>query len=256
MSDSVPLQEVTIGAQCKTLRLPTIGAHFMRIAEQATREGHSHVGYLDALLTAELEEREDRLITRRLFEAKIPRLRTLDDFEFKVSPVSMAQIRELAEGAYLERAEPVLFLGDTGTGKTHLMTALCVQACRQRKKTRFISAAGLINELVEAQRNGQLSRALNRWKRWELLAIDEMGYVPLEETGAELLFQVITERAEKAAIIITTNLPFSEWSTVFPNARLCKALLDRVTDRAHIIETGTESYRFRRTIEKKKKRSD
>jgi DNA replication protein DnaC len=196
------------------------------------------------------------LITRRLFEAKIPRLRTLDDFEFKVSPVSMPQIRELAEGAYLERAEPVLFLGDTGTGKTHLMTALCVQACRQRKKTRFISAAGLINELVEAQRNGQLSRALNRWKRWELLAIDEMGYVPLEETGAELLFQVITERAEKAAIIITTNLPFSEWSTVFPNARLCKALLDRVTDRAHIIETGTESYRFRRTIEKKKKKSD
>ena len=196
MSDNVPLQEVTIGAQCKTLRLPTIGSHFMRIAEQATREGHSHIRYLDALLTAELEEREDRLITRRLFEAKIPRLRTLDDFEFKVSPVSMPQIRELAEGAYLERAEPVLFLGDTGTGKTHLMTALCVQACRQRKKTRFISAAGLINELVEAQRNGQLSRALNRWKRWELLAIDEMGYDPLEETGAELQFQVITERAE------------------------------------------------------------
>ncbi len=132
------------------------------------------------------------------------------------------------------------------------MTALCVQACRQRRRTRFISAASLINELVEAQRNGQLSRALNRWKRWELLAIDEMGYVPLEEIGAELLFQVITERAEKAAIIITSNLPFSEWATVFPNARLCKALLDRVTDRAHIIETGTDSYRFRRTIERKK----
>jgi DNA replication protein DnaC len=168
----------------------------------------------------------------------------------------MPQIRELAEGSYLDRAEPVLFLGDTGTGKTHLMTALCVQACRQRRRTRFISAASLINELVEAQRNGQLSRALNRWKKWELLAIDEMGYVPLEETGAELLFQVITERAEKAAILITTNLPFSEWSTVFPNARLCKALLDRVTDRAHIIETGTDSYRFRRTIERKRKKLD
>lgn len=137
-----------------------------------------------------------------------------------------------------------------------LLTALCVQACRQRRRTRLISAASLINELVEAQRNGQLSRALNRWKRWELLAIDEMGYVPLEETGAELLFQVTTERAEKAVIIITTNLPFSEWSTVFPNARLCKALLDRVTDRAHIIETGTDSYRFRRTIERKKKKPD
>jgi DNA replication protein DnaC len=183
-------------------------------------------------------------------------MRTLDDFDFKVSPVPMPQIRELAEGSYLDRAEPILFLGDTGTGKTHLMTALCVQACRQRRRTRFISAASLINELVEAQRNGQLSRALNRWKKWELLAIDEMGYVPLEETGAELLFQVITERAEKAAILITTNLPFSEWSTVFPNARLCKALLDRVTDRAHIIETGTDSYRFRRTIERKKKKLD
>jgi DNA replication protein DnaC len=256
MSDNLLLQEASIGAQCKTLRLPTIGAYFLKIAEQATREGHSHIRYLDALLTAELEEREDRLVSRRLFEAKIPRMRTLDDFDFKVSPISMPQIRELAEGSYLERAEPILFLGDTGTGKTHLMTALCVQACRQRRRTRFISAASLINELVEAQRNGQLSRALNRWKRWELLAIDEMGYVPLEETGAELLFQVITERAEKAAIIITTNLPFSEWSTVFPNARLCKALLDRVTDRAHIIETGTDSYRFRRTIERKKKKPD
>jgi DNA replication protein DnaC len=256
MSDNLLLQEASIGAQCKTLRLPTIAAYFLKIAEQATREGHSHIRYLDALLTAELEEREDRLVSRRLFEAKIPRMRTLDDFDFKVSPISMPQIRELAEGSYLERAEPILFLGDTGTGKTHLMTALCVQACRQRRRTRFISAASLINELVEAQRNGQLSRALNRWKRWELLAIDEMGYVPLEETGAELLFQVITERAEKAAIIITTNLPFSEWSTVFPNARLCKALLDRVTDRAHIIETGTDSYRFRRTIERKKKKPD
>jgi DNA replication protein DnaC len=256
MSDILSLQEASIGAQCKTLRLPTIGAHFLKIAEQATREGHSHIRYLDALLTAELEEREDRLVTRRLFEARIPRMRTLDDFDFKVSPVPMPQIRELAEGSYLDRAEPVLFLGDTGTGKTHLMTALCVQACRQRRRTRFISAASLINELIEAQRNGQLSRALNRWKKWELLAIDEMGYVPLEETGAELLFQVITERAEKAAILITTNLPFSEWSTVFPNARLCKALLDRVTDRAHIIETGTDSYRFRRTIERKKKKLD
>lgn len=256
MSDILSLQEASIGAQCKTLRLPTIGSHFLKIAEQATREGHSHIRYLDALLTAELEEREDRLITRRLFEARIPRMRTLDDFDFKVSPVPMPQIRELAEGSYLDRAEPVLFLGDTGTGKTHSMTALCVQACRQRRRTRFISAASPINELVEAQRNGQLSRALNRWKKWELLAIDEMGYVPLEETGAELLFQVITERAEKAAILITANLPFSEWSTVFPNARLCKALLDRVTDRAHIIETGTDSYRFRRTIERKKKKLD
>ena len=118
MSDIISLQQASISAQCKTLHLPTIGSHFLRIAEQATREGHSHVRYLDALLSAELEEREDRLITRRLFETKIPRMRTLDDFDFKVSPVSMPQIRELAEGSYVDRAEPVLFLGDTGTGKT------------------------------------------------------------------------------------------------------------------------------------------
>ncbi|MBV9033869.1 MAG: ATP-binding protein, partial [Acidobacteriaceae bacterium] len=105
-----------------------------------------------------------------------------------------------AEGGYLERAEPILFLGETGTGKTHLMTALCVQACQQRKRARFISAAGLVNELVEAQRNGQLSRALHRWKRWELLCIDEMGYVPLEATGAELLFQVITHRPTNSEV--------------------------------------------------------
>ena len=255
MSDTLSFQAASIRSHCQTLRLPTMGAQFHKLADQATREGHTHLRYLDALLTAELEEREERLITRRLFEAKLPRLKTLDDFDFKVSPVSMPQMRELAEGGYPERAEPVLFLGETGTGKTHLLTALCVAACRQRKRARFISAASLTNELVEAQRNGQLSRAWQRWKRWELLCLDEMGYAPLEATGAELLFQVVTERAEKSALMITTNLPFSEWSTVFPNARLCKALRDRVTDRAHIIETGTESYRFRRTVEKRKKKS-
>ena len=125
---------------------------------------------------------------------------------------------------------------------------LCVAACQQRRRVRFTSAAALVNELVEARADNQLSRALGRWERIELICIDELGYVPLAEVGAELLFQVIADRAEKAAVIVTTNLPFSEWSQVFPNPRLCKAVLDRVTDRAHIIETGTESYRFRRSL--------
>jgi DNA replication protein DnaC len=119
---------------------------------------------------------------------------------------------------------------------------------------RFTTAAGLVNEMVEARQQGQLSRVIGRWSRYELIAIDEVGYVPLAEAGAEMLFQVISERAEKAAVILTTNLPFSEWTQVFPNARLCKALLDRVTDRAHIIETGAESYRFRRTLDGRQKR--
>ena len=128
-----------------------------------------------------------------------------------------------------------------------------VAACRQKRRVRFTTAAGLVNELVEAKHQLQLRRVLGRWSRYDLIAIDEVGYVPLAEVGAEFLFQVVAERAEKAAVILTTNLPFSEWTQVIPNARLCKALLDRITDRAHILETGTESYRFRRTAEKQKK---
>ena len=141
----------------------------------------------------------------------------------------------------------MLLVGEGGTGKTHLVTGLCVAACRQKRRVRFTTAAALVNELVEAEHQLQLRRVLARWSRYDLIAIDELGYVPLAEVGAELMFQVIADRAEKAAVIVTTNLPFSEWSQVIPNARLCKALLDRITDRAHIIETGTESYRFRRT---------
>ncbi len=147
----------------------------------------------------------------------------------------------------------MLFLGETGTGKTHLATGLAVAACRQRRRVRFTTAAALVNDLVEAQHHYQLSRVTNRWAHCELIVIDELGYVALAEVGAELLFQLIAERAEKAALIATTNLPFSEWTTVFPNAQLCQALLDRLTDRAHIIETGTESYRFRRTVAPRQK---
>ena len=139
-------------------------------------------------------------------------------------------------------------VGLSGTGKTHLATGLCVAACRQQKRARFITAAGLVNELVEAQQQHLLGRALQRWSRLDLIVLDEVGYVPFAQGGAELLFQVISERAERTAWIITTNLPFSEWTQVFPNARLCKALLDRITDRAHIIDTGTDSYRFKRTL--------
>ena len=159
----------------------------------------------------------------------------------------------MAKGDYIERSEPVLLIGDCGTGKTHLMTGLCVAACRQQRRVRFTTAAALVNELVEAKQQLQLSRSLARWSRYELIAIDEVGYVPLAEVGAEFLFQVIADRAEKAAVILTTNLPFSEWTKVIPNARLCKALLDRLTDRAHILETGEESYRFRRTLARRKK---
>ena len=255
-AQSAALEAATIRQQCKVLRMPAIAAQCAQLAEQALRERRTHLGFLEALLQAELEERERRLVERRIREAHLPRLKTLEEFNFAQCPkVSAQQLHELAEGSYIGRAEPVILMGDSGTGKTHLLTGLAVAACRQKRRVRFTTAAALINELVEAKHQLQLGRALARWARYDLIALDEVGYVPLAEVGAEFLFQVIAERAEKAAVIVTTNLPFSEWTQVIPNARLCKALIDRITDRANIIETGTESYRFRRTLDKRKGKS-
>jgi DNA replication protein DnaC len=185
----------------------------------------------------------------------LPRLKTLEEFDFaQAQQISAARIHELAEGGYIERKEPIVLIGECGTGKTHLAIGLCLAACRQKRRVRFTTAAALVNELVEAKQNNQVRKLMMRWQKYELIALDEVGYVPLADIGAEFLFHVISERAERAAIIVTTNLPFSEWTTVFPNPRLCKAVLDRITDRAHIIETGTESVRFRRTFERSTKR--
>jgi DNA replication protein DnaC len=247
------LQHSTIRQYTRQLRIPTVGSQFVRLAEEAAKQKHGHVAYLEALLAAEVEEREKNAIARRIVEAKFPKLKTLEDYHFEEVPhIPAAQIRQLAEGGYLTRSEPIIFLGETGTGKSHLATGLAVQACRQRKRVRFTTAAELVNELVEAKNQSELNRVTNRWLRYELIVIDEMAYVAIPETAAELLFQVISGRAERAAVIITTNLPFSEWTTMFANARLCKAMIDRLTDQAHIIETGTESYRFRRTLTRKK----
>jgi DNA replication protein DnaC len=249
------LRERAITQQCQLLRLPTIAGQCGRLAMQAERERQPYLGYLEALLAAELEERDRRAIERRLKEAHLPRVKTLEEFDFSRAPaVSPTRLAELAEGGYIARAEPVVFLGDCGTGKTHLLSGLCVAACRQRRRVRFTTAAALVTELVEAKQQLQLGRVLARWARYDVLALDEVGYVPLAEVGAEFLFQVIAERAEQRTVLLTTNLPFSEWTQVIPNARLCKALLDRITDRAHIIETGSESYRFRRTLEQRQRK--
>lgn len=254
-AQTLALEQATISHYCKQLQVPTMRAQFMRMAEEAVRLKQSHLRSLEVLLAAEVEDREHRVVERRLREARLPRLKTLEEFDFsQAAGMNAGQIRELAEGGYIERAEPVVLIGECGTGKTHLASGLCVAACRQKKRVRFTTVAALINELMEAQHHNQLGRALARWSRFEVIALDEVGYVPLAEVGAELLFQVITDRSERAALILTTNLPFSEWTPVFPNARLCKALLDRVTDRAHIIETGTESYRFRRTLQGRQKK--
>jgi DNA replication protein DnaC len=236
------------------LRLPTVAAQFGRLAEEASKQQYGPVRYVEALRAAELEERERSAMARRIFEAKLPRVKTLEEFDVsQAAQVSAARMHPLAEGGYIQKAEPLVFVGEPGSGKTHLASGLCVAACRQRRRARCTTATALVNELVEAKRIHQLSRALGRWSRYERIVIDELGYVPWAELGAELLFQVIADRAEKAAVSVTTNLSFSEWPQVFPSARLCKAMLDRLTDRAHILETGTESFRFRRTLASRQK---
>src|ERR1022692_3599472 len=242
------LEHASVRQYCKAVRMPTVGANLFSLAEQAVKENHSHIRYLEALLATECEERDRHAISNRIRDAQLPRMKALEEFDFTQAPqIPAARIGELAEGVYIERSEPVVLIGDCGTGKSHLATGLCLAACRQKRRVRFTTAAALVNELVEAKQNNQVRRLMTRWQKYELIALDEVGYVPLADIGAEFLFQVISERAERAAIIVTTNLPFSEWTTVFPNPRLCKALLDRITDRAHIIDTGKESFRFRRT---------
>lgn len=247
--------EASIKAACKQLRLPTIGARAGQVAQEAARAKQSHLAYLWALVESELEDRGDRRRHRRIRDAKFPRLKTVDDFNFEeASHIPAATIYELATCGFVDKAEPVIFIGEPGTGKSHLATALGIAACMQSRRVRFVTAAALVNELIEARDNHTLSKVVARYARIELIVLDELAYVPLSATEAELLFQVLDQRAEVSPIIVTTNLPFSEWTSVFPEPRLCKAIVDRLTFNAHIIETGTESWRFRKTMQRQQRK--
>jgi len=234
-----------IDAHATELKLPTIRKRFLGLADEAVREKQTPIAYLAALLDAEVAERVSRRSARRLVEAKLPQIKTLDGFVFSDNPaIPQATLAQLAQCEWIDRAENVLLLGESGTGKTHIATALAVAACQQHRRVRFTTLAGLANELIEAQDELGLARAINRYNRIDLLIIDELGYLALPAGAAELVFQVISARNEKASLIITTNLPFSEWTRVFADARLAKAVIDRLTHHAHIIDTGTESWRF------------
>jgi len=212
------------------------------------------VAYLAALLEAEMSERSERRERRRLIEARFPVIKRLEDFRFSDNPkVSQASIAALAEGSWIDDRESVILLGESGTGKTMLATALAVCACQQGRRVRFTTLAGLANELQEAESRRELARVVARYARTELVVLDELGYLALPEGAAELVFQVISERNERGSLIVTTNLPFGEWTKVFPDARLAKAVVDRITHRAHIIETGSESWRFRHGLQRKQK---
>jgi DNA replication protein DnaC len=247
--------EILVKDQCRQLRLPTVGARCMSVEQEAIRNHVSHSGYLSSLLEQELEDRGQRRAQRRIVEARFPQVKPLADFQFAQAPtISASQIVGLAEGGYIERGDNVLFVGDGGTGKTMLATALGVAACRQGRAVRFTTVAALVNELLEARDQQALSRVVARWARVDLMIADELGYVRLPPSGAELLFQVLADRAERASVIVTTNLPFSEWTTVFPDPRLCKAVVERLTYRSTIIETGTDSYRFKQSLARSQSR--
>ena len=180
------LEHASVRQYCKAVKVPVVGANFVRLAEQAVKENRGHIGYLEALLAMESEERDRHAIAHRLHDAKLPRMKTLEEFDFARAPqIPAAKIRELAEGGYITRAEPVVLIGECGTGKTHLASGLCVAACRQKRRVRFTTAANLVNELVEARQNNAVKRVLARWLRYDVIVLDEVGYVPLADIGAE-----------------------------------------------------------------------
>jgi DNA replication protein DnaC len=191
------LEHASVKQYCKALRVPVIGANFVSLAEQAIKEKRNHIGYLEALLTMEAEERDRHAVENRLHDAHLPRMKTLEEFDFnQASQIPAAKIRELAEGGYIERAEPVVLMGECGTGKTHLATGLCVAACRQKRRVRFTTAANLVNELVEAQQHNGVRRVLARWMRYDVIALDEVGYVPLAEIGELSLTKIMPLHAD------------------------------------------------------------
>jgi DNA replication protein DnaC len=235
-----------IGAATRELHLPTVRAEAERLAEVAERTRAGYLPYLADVLSSEVDDRaERRRRHRRIHEARFPRTKRLGDFDVAASPVDAATISTLASGAYLDKGEPVVLLGDSGTGKSHLLIGMGTAACEQGRSVRYATCAALVNELVEAADDRRLSRIVSRYGRLDLLLIDELGYVQLDTRGAELFFQILTEREEKSSVAVPSNLPFSEWGQVVTDPRLVAAIVDRLTFRAHIIETGTESFRLR-----------
>jgi len=237
--------QILLNHRLKSLRLPTVLREYGKLARQSAAEGLDHVQFLARLIELEMIDRERRMIERRIKAAKFPAVKSLDSFDFKAIPaLNKMQVLELARCEWIERRENVIALGPSGTGKTHIALGLGLCACQKGLSVGFVTAAALVHELMEARDERRLLRLQKQMVSHKLLIIDELGFVPLSKTGAELLFELISQRYERGATLITSNLPFDEWTETFGSERLTGALLDRLTHHVNILEMNGDSYRL------------
>ncbi len=240
--------QVLLQHYLKKLRLPTFLGEYSKLAQLCAAEKRDHVQYLLRLCELELIERERRMIERRIKAARFPATKSLDSFDFKAIPsLNKPLVLELARCEYIDKYQNIIALGPSGTGKTHVALGLGLAACQKGLKVRFITAASLVHELIEAVDERRLQRFQKQLTSQNLLIIDELGFVPLSKTGAELLFEVISQCYERGSIIITSNLPFDEWTELFGSERLTGALLDRLTHHVHILEMNGDSFRLKQS---------
>ena len=246
--------KILLANHLKTLKLPTFLREYEKLSRQCAAEGVDHVQFLSRLVELELIDRERRMIERRIKAAKFPATKSLDSFDFKAIPrLNKMQVLELARCEWIERRENVIALGPSGTGKTHVALGLGLAACQKGLSVGFTTAAALVSELMEARDERRLLRLQKQIAGVKLLVIDELGFVPLSRTGAELLFEMISQRYERGSTLITSNLPFDEWTETFGTERLTGALLDRLTHHVNILEMNGESYRLAQSRARKAK---
>ena len=239
----------------KQLRLPTISAEFSKLAREAAETNEGYEKYLLRLTELEVTKRTANAMAARIKSANFPVMKDFDSYDFSLTPtLNKHKILEMAQGEWIDQHFNCCLIGSPGTGKTHLATALALAACRQGRHVRFFTAADLVNRLEEAQKQYQLERLLAQLDKADLLVCDELGYITFSRRGAELLFQVFTDRYERSSLLITSNLGFAEWVQVFQGERMTAALLDRLTHRCHIFEMSGESFRFREAAKTKTKK--